>query len=61
MLKNKGIKNILSQLRENVQNSGIKPVEIIKSSKLISCGGGVGASSASPVKNSNKSGAKNDD
>lgn len=38
MMKNKGIKNLLSRLRDNVQASPNKSPQIIKSSKLISCG-----------------------
>lgn len=38
MMKNKGIKNLLMRLRENVEASPNKSPEIIKSSKLISCG-----------------------
>ena len=38
MLKDKGIKNLLSQLRSNVENSAKQAPEIIKNSKLISCG-----------------------
>ena len=37
-MKNKGIKNLLSRLRDNVQASPNKSPQIIKSSKLISCG-----------------------
>lgn len=38
MMKNKGVKNLLLRLRENVESSPTKAPEIIQSSKLISCG-----------------------
>ena len=38
MLKDKGIKNLLSRLRDNVENSAKQPPEIIQNSKLLSCG-----------------------
>lgn len=40
MLKDKGIKNLLQRLRDNVETSAQRPPEVIKSSKLISCGKG---------------------
>ncbi len=38
MLKEKGLKNLLQQLRDNVESSAKKAPEVIKNSKLISCG-----------------------
>lgn len=38
MLKEKGLKNLLQKLRDNVETSAQKPPEVIKSSKLMSCG-----------------------
>lgn len=38
MVKDKGIKNLLQRLRDNVESSPTKPPETIKTSKLISCG-----------------------
>lgn len=38
MLKEKGIKSLLQRMRDNVENSSNRPAEVIKSSKLISCG-----------------------
>lgn len=38
MMKGKSIKNLLMRLRENVETSPKKAPEMIKSSKLISCG-----------------------
>ena len=38
MLKDKGIKNLLQRMRNNVENSANRPPEVIKNSKLISCG-----------------------
>ena len=46
MLKDKGIKNLLSRLRDNVENSAKKPPEFIANSKLLSCGP---KNSSSPV------------
>lgn len=40
MLKDKVVKNLLEKLRDNVEKSAHNPPEIIKSSKLISCGKG---------------------
>jgi hypothetical protein len=57
MMKDRGVKNLLLRLRENVESSAKQPPEIIKSSKLVSCGPSksVGRESLSP---SNKNGFK---
>ena len=49
MLKDKGIKNLLSRLRDNVENSAKQPPEIIASSKLLNCGPKGPAASTSPT------------
>lgn len=56
MMKNKGIKNLLHRLRENVEASPKKELEIIKSSKLISCG--PSPSNEIPLTNSRKNSSK---
>jgi hypothetical protein len=45
MLKEKNIKNLLSRIRKNVEKSANQQPEIIRNSKLLSCGPGAKAAS----------------
>jgi hypothetical protein len=52
MMKNRGVKSLLQRLRENIEISPQKNPEVIKTSKLITCG--VPDANLSPLRKSSK-------